>query len=168
MSDEASHSPRGVAESLVWTGAGGESFTGYREELDSVVLHREVSASVVVVLIGFGEPVTMVRSARGTASGASRSVVGGLRTRVAVTGHRGTQHGIAIRLDPLRAFGLFGGGMHEISDDLVDADALLGPTGMVLTEQLAETPSWRGRFELLEHTLAARIAAGPSPDPAVA
>jgi AraC-like DNA-binding protein len=167
MSIGAGHSPRGVVESSVWAGAGGGSFTGYREELDSVVLHQEFSSSAVVVLIGFGEPVTVMQSPRGTAGGTSRSVVAGLRTRVATTGHQGTQHGIAIRMDPLLAFRLFAVPMHEISDDLVDAAALLGLAGALLTEQLAETPSWRGRFELLEHTLAARIAAGPSLDPAV-
>lgn len=167
MSDGARRSAGVAAESPVQPGKGVGSYTGYREVLDAAVLHREMPSSDVVMLIGLGEPVTVVRSPRGRAGGTSRSVVSALRSAVAVTSHRGVQHGIAIRLDPLQAYRLFGLPMHEISDDMVDPSALLGGSGALLTEQLAETPGWRARFDLLDHALSTRIARGPAPDPAV-
>lgn len=121
----------------------------------------------MVLLIGFGEPVSLVRSARARSGGACRSVVSGLRTRTAVTGHRGTQQGIAIRLDPLRAYRLFALPMDEVSDALVDAEELLGPSGRRLSEQLAESPSWPNRVQLLESALGTRLDRGPAPDPAI-
>ncbi|WP_433734098.1 helix-turn-helix domain-containing protein [Nocardia sp. CA-129566] len=168
MSNGADRGTRVVVESsAVRSEISVGRYTGYREMLDSAVLHREIPSSDVVLLIGFAESVQMIRSARGPVGGSSRNVVSALRTGVAVTRHRGLQHGIAIRLDPLCAYRLFAVPMQEISDDLVDPTAMLGRFGALLTERLAETRSWRDRFALLDRALAARIACGPAPDPEV-
>ncbi|WP_225726558.1 MULTISPECIES: helix-turn-helix domain-containing protein [unclassified Nocardia] len=137
-------------------------YTGFHEQLDNPVRHRELPSGKVVLLFGFGDPVRIEHARYST------GVVAALRERTAWTGHHGTQHGIAVCLDPLRAHAVFGMPMHLLSNRLVDSTAVLGPAGPRLTEQLAETPDWATRFTLLDAALARLAAAGPVPDPAIA
>jgi AraC-like DNA-binding protein len=57
--------------------------------------------------------------------------------------------------------------MCELTDRIVELDALLGPQVSLLTEQMATAPSWPERFELVEAFLDARLAEARSPSPGV-
>ncbi|MFD1935018.1 MULTISPECIES: helix-turn-helix domain-containing protein [Nonomuraea] len=140
---------------------------GYRERLATTVLRREIPSSVVVVVLAFGDPVEVLRSPMEGSGTTLTSLVAGLHDRPAVTGIGGSQHGVQIWLSPLEAYSIFGVPMHEISNAFLDLEALLGRTGSLLVERLAEAPSWPLRFEALGTALAGLISSGPQADPAV-
>ncbi len=75
---------------------------------------------------------------------------------------------LEVLLAPLGAYTLLGRPMDELSGQTVDLVEVLGPDGRRLAEQLRETPSWRGRFTLLDQFLLRRLADGPRPAPEVA
>jgi AraC-like DNA-binding protein len=75
---------------------------------------------------------------------------------------------LEVLLAPLGAYTLLGRPMDELSGQTVDLVDVLGPDGRRLAEQLRETPSWRGRFTLLDQFLLRRLADGPRPAPEVA
>jgi AraC-like DNA-binding protein len=142
--------------------------TGYREQLGAVALRRELPSSDVVLVVGFGDPVEVLRSPGGPGGGSCTSLVAGLHDSLAITGHRGHQAGIAVRLSPLRAYSLLGLPLHLVSNQLVDLSDVLGRDADRLADQLATAAGWRQRFDLLGAALAGRVAAGPVPDRAVA
>jgi AraC-like DNA-binding protein len=121
----------------------------------------------VVLVVGFGDPVQVLRSPRRPGGGSCASLVAGLHDSLAITGHRGYQAGIAVRLSPLRAYSLLGLPMHLVSNQLVDLSDVLGRDAARLADQLAGAAGWRQRFDLLGAALASRIATGPAPDRAV-
>jgi hypothetical protein len=57
--------------------------------------------------------------------------------------------------------------MDQLSGQLVDLVDVLGAAGRRLAEQLRQTPSWPGRFALLDQFLLGRLNRGPRPSPEV-
>jgi AraC-like DNA-binding protein len=75
------------------------------------------------------------------------------------------QQGVELRLTPLGAYRLFGLPMSELTDRVVDLDALWGPAASRLAERLAEAPGWAERFALLDGELTSLAERGRTPDP---
>jgi hypothetical protein len=74
---------------------------------------------------------------------------------------------LEIWLTPLGAYTLLGLPMDQLSGQLVDLVDVLGAAGRRLAEQLRQTPSWPGRFALLDQFLLGRLNRGPRPSPEV-
>ncbi|WP_107058774.1 AraC family transcriptional regulator [Streptomyces rimosus] len=142
--------------------------SGYRERLPGSLRRREAPSSRVTLVIGFGDPVVALPSRDGRGGGPRASMVIGLHDRLSETRIAGLQHGLLLRLTPLTAYSLLGVPMHLISNETVGLDALLGPEADRFAERLAEVGDWSLRFGMLADALAARMAGGPRPDPAVA
>ncbi|MBA3678170.1 MAG: helix-turn-helix transcriptional regulator [Sphingosinicella sp.] len=64
---------------------------------------------------------------------------------------------IGVSFRPGGFFALFGIDAHELGNETVAVDALLGPFALELRERLAEAPNVQARFALLENMLAARL-----------
>ncbi|MFH8593946.1 helix-turn-helix domain-containing protein [Streptomyces rimosus] len=143
--------------------------SGYRERLAGTLRRREVPSSRVTLVIAFGDPVVVPPSRGGRHGGGPRaSLVIGLHDRLSETRIAGLQHGLLLRLPPLTAYSLLGVPMHLLSNEVVGLGALLGPEADRFAERLAEAGDWSRRFGILADVLAARMARGPRPDPAVA
>ncbi|WP_149260007.1 AraC family transcriptional regulator [Actinomadura sp. K4S16] len=164
--DDSTPTVRGPEAVGTGTGRVGD-YMGYKERLADAVCRPEFPSSAVVMVISFEDPLQLVRSVDGTAEGAYPCLVAALHDSVLVTEHRGLQHGMAIRVSPLRAYSLLGQPMHTLSNEFVDMGVLLGAASAHLAERLAGAYSWTQRFDVLNNALAALLAAGPVPDRAV-
>lgn len=149
------------------TGVVDGPYCGYVEQTDGAFRRREVASGQVAVIISFGEPIDVVEMSESTSAGRRlTSFVAGLHNGYAVTEHHGAQHGVQLDLTPLGAARVLGA-PHEVANECVALDDLLGPFAGELTDRLASAPDWASRFALLDRVLLARVAAGPDPDPAV-
>jgi len=129
-------------------------YMGYHEHLCRGVRRVEVPSGKVTVIISFGEPL-QVSLARDPVSGPDTvtSFVT-MSDGPAVTEHSGLQHGIEVGLTPWGAYSLFGLSMGNLVNHVVELDQLWGRRAVELSERLAESRSWAGRFDLLDAVLA--------------
>jgi AraC-like DNA-binding protein len=140
------------------------AYTGHDRVHARPLLRRVTALGSVTVAIDFDTP---VRRLAGGPPGppwrprAAASPVSGLSDRPMVFEQQGRERGIALELTPLGAYALFGLPMRELANISVDAADLLGPRIRLLAEQLAETPGWEARFQLLDDRLAAWMREGP-------
>lgn len=117
----------------------------------------------VTLVFEFGSGSVTVDDGTGSCQG---SLAGGLWTGSRrVRGER--VECVQVRLSPLIAGPILGVPLTELSDALVPLEALWGRECELIREQLAETPSWERRFDLIETLLDRRYAAAPSADPEV-
>ncbi len=149
-------------------------YTGYREEADAPVQRLETPSGGAVLVLSFGDPLTVSQQPSGTSlptRPASVEVVtsfaGGISDRPALTAHAGRQHGVQVRLGPLSVYALFGVPLDELGQhpggviDLAELGA--GDWG----GRLGAARSWELRFALLDDLLTARLArrsADPAPE----
>lgn len=133
------------------------SYQGYTEWSQTPVARSEAAAPRVVLIVGLGGPLRV-----GDAE--VRSFVAGLTQRPTLTEFTERQCGVELRLTPLGAYRLFGVPMSELTDQVVDLDALWGTSAARLAERLAEAPGWAERFALLDGELTRLADRGPSPD----
>jgi AraC-like DNA-binding protein len=143
------------------------TYCGYVERTEGAFRRRQVANGQVAVIISFGEPIDVVEMSQSASAGSRHtSFVAGLHHGYAVTEHQGDQHGVQVDLTPLGAARVLGAA-HEVANECVALDDLLGPFAGELTDRLASAPDWATRFALLDRVLLERASAGPSPDPAV-
>jgi AraC-like DNA-binding protein len=140
---------------------------GFAKVVSTPVRQRELPSEYLTMIVGLGDPLVLP----GTTEGSSRSVgsfVSGLQHQSAVTQRHGRQCGVHVELPALAAYTLFGLPINELTDELVELPALLGPDTAELVERLASARTWRGAFAMLRATLVRRMTRGPQPTPAVA
>jgi AraC-like DNA-binding protein len=82
--------------------------------------------------------------------------VAGLHEAPVTAEHRGRSLGMQVNLDPLAARALVAFPLHELAHRAVPLEEVLDEPFLV--ERLAEARDWGARFELLEATLARRLA----------
>jgi AraC-like DNA-binding protein len=145
------------------------NYTGYVERTAEPLVRREVPSADVTLIIS---PDTELRlpdvhdGARPPAR--RRSFVAALHDRYALVEHDGYQHGIEVRLTPLGAHALFGLSMHELTNQVVELDDVLGRGADELVGRLWEADGWPARFDLLDRLIGARIAEARPPSDGVA
>jgi AraC-like DNA-binding protein len=84
------------------------------------------------------------------------AMVSGMRDRpMVIEQPRGTTRGLTVALSPAGAYAFFRQPLRELTNTNVDLAALIGTRAGLLLEQLAETPTWAGRFRLLDAQLKA-------------
>ena len=133
------------------------NYTGYVERSVAPLCRREVPSADVTLILS---PETDLR----LPGGRHRSFVAALHDSHTLVEHDGRQEGIEVRLTPLGARALFGLPMHELTNRVVDLDALIGRRGDELIERLWETGSWKRRFAVLDEAIAARFERAPRPE----
>jgi AraC-like DNA-binding protein len=94
--------------------------------------------------------------------------IGGLSRSYTIVGVGGAYGAIDLKLNPLGAYSLLGFPLSELTGACVPLGDALGPEASSLVARLHELEGWDERFDTLEEFLAARLAAGPVVDPAVA
>jgi AraC-like DNA-binding protein len=90
---------------------------------------------------------------QGQPPGRYRTLLGGLHTRPAIIRHDGRQSGIQLALRPLGARMLLGLPAGELCGLDFDAAAVLGPMAAELHERVRATPTWAGRFAVVDEVL---------------
>ena len=131
-------------------------YYGFGERTGAPVRRCEGPGVAIVVILAFAEH-WLIDGARRT------SFVGGLHESQVATEHPGRSLGMQIDLDPPAARAIFGVPLHQLANRTVPLEDVLDDPFLV--ERLAMSSGWRARFELLDSTLAARLAhAHPSTD----
>ena len=130
---------------------------GYRYEGFAPGTHRGLPSRHLTVVLGLDAPTrTLVGSDRAPA--AFMALVGGLHTRPVTIAHDGDLAGIQLDLTPEGARTLFGLPAAAIGGAVRPLDDLIGPRAGELVERLAEAPTWRTRFAVVEDVLSRGMA----------
>jgi AraC-like DNA-binding protein len=136
------------------------NYTGYVEHTAEPLVRREVPTGDVTLIISPDTELRLPDVRDGARSPARRrSFVAALHDTYALVEHDGYQHGIQVRLTPLGAHALFGLSMHELTNQVVELDDLLGRGADELVERLWDAADWPARFDLLDRLIGERIAA---------
>ena len=124
-------------------------YYGWHEETSGPLRRREGPGTSVVLVISFG-PEWLVDGERLT------SFAAGLHERQVTTEHGGRSFGMQVDLVPQAAGMLFGAPMHALAGAKVPLEDVLDDPFLV--ERLYNAGDWAARFELLDETLAGRLA----------
>jgi AraC-like DNA-binding protein len=143
-------------------------YTGYVEHTRLVMRRREPPFAGVPLIISFGPGIRVAGSSASPGWADYRSFVAGLDDRFALTEYAGAQHGLEVRFTPLGAFRFFGVSMRALANRVVHLQDVLGAQADRIASQLQETPSWEGRFALLDRLIGVRIEASRAPSAGVA
>lgn len=111
---------------------------------------REVPSGDVTMILSLGPAIDVDGRPR-------TSFLASLHEAPALTAYRGPQHGIEVNLTPLGARRLLGMPMHELTNEVVDLDALWGRAGAELCERVHGTEGWAGQLGLVDDFLAERL-----------
>jgi AraC-like DNA-binding protein len=130
------------------------------------VRRHELPSECLTLVVGLGDPLVLVDTQGRKRT--VRSFVTGLQHQFAVTERVGHQYGLHIELPALAGYRLFGLPVADLSDQLVDLQAVLGTGTAELIERFVSASTWTERFAVLRTTLVRQMARGPQPTPAVA
>jgi len=137
-------------------------YIGYRQTGLPPGRHRGLPSPYLTVIITLGEPlVVAAHPDPRTPPGRYDTLVGGLHTAPALITHGGRQAGIQLALSPLGARWMLGLPAGELTGADIDGVQLLGAFGRELHDRLLATPSWAGRFAVLDDLLSRRLRHGP-------
>ncbi|GAA4551174.1 helix-turn-helix transcriptional regulator [Pseudonocardia xishanensis] len=141
-------------------------YTGYRTPAAAPGTHMGVPGGHLTLLLCLDGTVDIARTPDpGRSPGSFTSMVGGLHDSPAVIATGPAQTGLQLRLTWLGARTLLGTPASALSGDVVGLGDLIGPRADRLVARLAEAPTWRGRFALLDAALSRLAADARSPDP---
>lgn len=146
-------------------------YVGWEERTPTPLRRRQMPIGAVPLIISFGPSFHLLDPADPERAARRRRVsfVAGMHDRFAVVEHDGVSRGVEVYFTPLGARRFLGLPLGEISNQVVELEDLLGTrVAGELVERLATAPGWEQRFALLDATIATRLAAVPSPLPAVA
>ncbi|MDT9700233.1 helix-turn-helix domain-containing protein [Streptomyces sp. P17] len=137
------------------------SYRGIRLGFERPRRRLETPIGAATLLLGFGEPVRVLRPGREPET--LVSLYCGPTTTPAVGEHSGRLAGIEVLLAPWAAFTLLGTPQYELADRTVDPDELPHALDIGVGElsgALAALPSWEARFGLLDEVFTRWYAAG--------
>ncbi len=110
-----------------------------------------------------GRTVTVIINTGAAFGGLPGAFVTGLADTHRVVEQFGAIECVDLKLSPPGAYTLLGVPMDGLANDVVELTDVLGPDAARLTERLANTPGWPGRFAVLDEFLLARADRGPAP-----
>jgi AraC-like DNA-binding protein len=135
---------------------------GYVEAAGKAVLRKEVPFGGIPMIVVFGPGFSLHdRSDPRASRPLARSFVAGLHRTPTLIGSHGTALCMQVDFTPQGAFRFCGLDMSDLSDRVVDLDAILGACSARLEERLGEAPNWATRFAILERFLWERLSRGP-------
>jgi AraC-like DNA-binding protein len=141
------------------------SMAGFRETATDGVDLRVVPYPAVTVVVDFGDGPLVLDDATGRqqrGSVAAGVAPGGLRVR-----GRGIEC-LQVRLSPVVAHAMLGGGTGEAGGTVIALDDLWGRDALRIEERLRAAGSWDDRFAIAEDVLARRLRADRAAAPEVA
>lgn len=152
MNESAARAPVGALRSAV------VAHHGYRQRGLAPAEHRGLPSPYLTVIFTLHEPLHVARHVHPHAvPGHYRTLIGGLHTSPALIRHDGAQSGIQLAMNPLGARALFGLPAGELAGIDLDAADVLGPFVNRVQDRLAEAPTWRTRFAILDEVLGPRL-----------
>ncbi len=132
-----------------------DAIVGYDYVLDPAAIHHGLPSTSLTTIVAFDEPLDC-----GWLDGRDRDsfwpLAGGLHARPVLIRTHGRQHGIQISFSPAGARALLGLPAGALAGEITHHSAVRPGLTSALHEQLAALP-WRGRFELLQAALLARV-----------
>jgi len=139
-------------------------YSGYREAGTSPAVHRGLPSPYLTLIVSLWEPLAIARHPTPQQTpGQFETLAGGLHTSPALIVHQGWQSGIQIRLSPLGARALLRVPAAEIAQIDVDADLLLGPAALEMSERAREANTWRDRLAVVDEVLRRLLQAEAAP-----
>ena len=136
---------------------------GFIEATPAPLRRREVPNGAIVMIVSL-EHDWRLRDSSGRGICRS-SFVAGLQDGPVLVEHGGASHGMEVYFTPLGARVFLDVSLDALTDQVVELDDVLGRSGAILIGQLQATTGWEARFDLLEHAIARRLAAGREPAP---
>ena len=121
------------------------------------ICRREVAWPGFVLIINFGPPYRITDPRLPGARADYRSFVAGMYDSYVITESTGPSYCIQVNFTPIGANLFFGQSLWSIANRTVRFEDMVGPEAMILTERLYDTPTWEGRFALLDSFIATRI-----------
>ncbi|SDF31650.1 helix-turn-helix domain-containing protein [Pseudonocardia oroxyli] len=141
-------------------------YSGYRMPAAAPGVHMGVAGGHLTFLLCLEGTVDIARMPDPDRSpGSFTSMVGGLHDAPAVITTGAAQTGLQLRLTWLGARVLLGTPASALTGDVVGLDDLIGARADRLRARLAEAPTWRSRFALLDAALSRLAADARRPDP---
>ncbi|ASR34786.1 AraC family transcriptional regulator [Prauserella marina] len=134
-------------------------YIGYTQSGNLPSVHRGLPSRHVTVSISLAAPIRVLALPDGTGKPSSLTgLVGGIHVGPALIAQDAFQSGIQLELNPLGTAALLGVSSAELAGDIVDLADFGSPALASLAARLAETPTWRGRFAVLDAVLRAQLA----------
>lgn len=141
-------------------------YQGYSEQTAGPVSFVELPCSYVPIIIDLDAGWTITHTGRpGVRLG---SFVAGVTESPVLVGHDGTAHCLQVNLTALGARRLLGMPMHELANQTIAVDDVLGRRGEALVQRVGDEPDWSRRFALVERAIRMRLAEAPDIDAEVA
>ncbi|MCO6010314.1 helix-turn-helix domain-containing protein [Actinoallomurus purpureus] len=140
---------------------------GYRYEGFPPGTHLGLPSRHLTVVLSLDAP-TRTIGPSATDRCAFAALAGGLHTRPVVIAHDGDLAGVQLDLTPEGARSLFGLPAAAIGSAVLSLDDLIGTRAGELLERLAEAPTWRARFAVVDDVLSRGIGRLPGPAPEIA
>ena len=137
---------------------------GMAERVSGVVRRRQPAGTLLPLVFSFGNPLTIESLA--DASGADRSYgsfLAGLSTGPAMTRFEDAQDCVQVYLTPIGVRRLLGVPGCEVARKVLAPGDVVPVLGDVLADRLHCATTWEERFDLVEHVLLQRLAAGADP-----
>ena len=135
---------------------------GYREQSGVPSVQIEHASLVVPLIISFRSAFRISFNPGFSAGEMYVNFVAGLTTGPVWIGSSGEAECIQIDFTPLGACAFLGMPLSELANQLVPADAVLGPAINALREELGATDDWQVRFALVERFLEGRFTHAPA------
>ncbi len=144
------------------------SYCSYDERTGSFARRRELPSDRVVLIVNLGRPIrVLARGGDADWTVQPDGFLAGLSDTYAVTETRGAQRGVQVDLTAVGAHLLLRLPMHEVTGRVVTLEELLGRSGALLREVVAEADGWEGRFAALDAFFVDRLDQARSPVPNV-
>lgn len=141
-------------------------YEGYSEQSAGPVSFVELPCSYVPIIIDLDVGWTITHNGRpGVRLG---SFVAGVTEAPVLVGHDGSAHCLQVNLTALGARRLLGMPMHELANQTIAVEDVLGRRGEALVHRVGEESAWSRRFALVDRAIRTRLAEAPEIDAEVA
>jgi AraC-like DNA-binding protein len=138
-------------------------YAAYREYITGFSSRRETPGGWVPMIVSLGAPISIAApGSHDSAATPFRAFVAGMHDTFAISECDGEQAGVQVSFTPMGARAFFGVPMCELTNRAFEVEDVMGSEGRVLVERLRSARTWEDCFEILDVTIAGRMAKAPS------
>lgn len=142
-------------------------YQGYVERGGPVFRQRQVTTSVIPMIVNFGAAFRVDSAGTGSGPRDYSSFVAGLDSGHAAVAATGASYCMQVDFTPPGAYRFFGLPMSALSGHVLALEELLGDDAPRLVEALAAACDWSRRFAVLDTFVRVRLASAPAASPQV-